>query len=103
MHTLTEHFPDSTDSLRLLEEYQTAGSPEARWVKAMDKLEMVLQSLIYEDSYGLDLSEFRDSAAEKLRELDLDLSREKSDLAPATPLENPEVAPESDGEPPRSE
>jgi len=103
MHTLTEPFADSADSLKLLEEYQTAGTPEARWVKAMDKLEMVLQSLIYEDSHGFDLSEFRDSAAEKMKELGLDFSREKSDLAPATPLENPEVAPESVEEPPRSE
>lgn len=53
----------------LLQEYQSQTTPEGRFVRQVDKLEMSLQSLVYERSTGSDLSEFRESSAEKLRQL----------------------------------
>lgn len=46
--------------LRLWEEYQAAESPEARFVKDLDKLETVLQAAEYEASRGTELAEFRE-------------------------------------------
>lgn len=67
LRTLTADLPRGGESLSLLREYQAQKSPEARWVKALDKLDMSLQSWIYEaDGEGLDLSEFRHSAAPAL-------------------------------------
>lgn len=49
----------------LLQEYQSGLTPEAEWVKALDKAEMALQSLVYEkDNANLKLGEFRDKAKE---------------------------------------
>lgn len=46
----------------LLAEYHAQSSPEARFVKAVDKLDMALQSLSYEEAFEVNLQEFRDSA-----------------------------------------
>ncbi|HEX2188323.1 MAG TPA: HD domain-containing protein [Longimicrobiaceae bacterium] len=46
--------------LRLWEEYQAAATPEARFVKDLDKLETVLQAAEYEASRGAELAEFRE-------------------------------------------
>lgn len=58
-------------ALELLDDYQSAASPEARFVKAVDKLEMSLQSVLYERCHGANLSEFRDSARARLQEAGL--------------------------------
>jgi putative hydrolase of HD superfamily len=60
-HLLDGH-PVQDKALGRLAEYSHQSSPEARFVKAMDKLDMALQSLAYEGHYGVDLSEFRESA-----------------------------------------
>ncbi len=54
--------------LGLLDEYQAQTTPEARFVKAMDRLDMALQSRIYERDFQLNLAEFRESAAPILRQ-----------------------------------
>lgn len=41
-------------------------TPEGRFVKACDKLDMALQAAAYSDAHALDLSEFVDSALSKL-------------------------------------
>jgi len=46
--------------LRLWEEYQAAETPEARFVKDLDKLETVLQAAEYEESRAVELPEFRE-------------------------------------------
>lgn len=56
----------------LLSEYQRGETPESRWVRVADKLEMTLQSRRYESQYGKDLSEFRESSRERLAEFGLD-------------------------------
>lgn len=62
LSSLLEPFGWSEAGLRLLGEYQSQSSPEARFVKAVDKLDMALQSLAYERDFELNLEEFRESA-----------------------------------------
>lgn len=52
--------------LALWEEYQAAATPEARWVKELDKLETVLQAAEYEAETGTDLAEFRAMGEQRL-------------------------------------
>ena len=51
--------------LRLWEEYGAAATPEARFVKDLDKLETVLQAAEYEGSRGAELAEFREMGARR--------------------------------------
>ena len=44
---------------------------EAKFVKYLDKLDMALMARIYEDSQGLDLGEFIESAREVIGETNL--------------------------------
>ena len=59
------------EACELLLDYQKQSSPEAQWVKKMDKLEMSLQSLTYEGDFSVDLSEFRHSSRGSLEALGL--------------------------------
>lgn len=76
-------FPRGVHYSQLLEEYQEARSAEAKWVKSMDKLDMSLQSLLYESEFEVELSEFRQSSKSALDRLGLDwlTNREKIDPA----------------------
>lgn len=62
LRELLQGFPYAVQGELVLLEYQTQKTPEARFVKAIDKLEMALQSLLYERAHGCDLAEFRRSA-----------------------------------------
>lgn len=55
-------------ALELLEEYHREATAEARFVKAVDKLDMSLQSVAYQRCHEADLSEFRESARLRLEE-----------------------------------
>lgn len=59
------------EELEILCDYQEQRTPEARFVKAIDKLEMSLQSQIYQAEHGQDLSEFRASALQALEKAGL--------------------------------
>ena len=72
MKSLTQGLGASEHWQKVLEDYQKQGSAEARWVKKMDKLEMTLQSLVYESEHPVDLREFRESASSQLKELGCD-------------------------------
>jgi putative hydrolase of HD superfamily len=50
----------------LWEEFEHERSPEGALVKQLDRVEMALQAAEYERATGLDLSEFRESAAERV-------------------------------------
>ena len=63
---LLQGFEARDRGLSLLAEYQGAETAEARFVKAVDKLDMGLQSLAYERAFGVDLEEFRESARARL-------------------------------------
>lgn len=45
--------------LALWEEYDAGATPEARWVKELDKLETVVQAAEYQAEHAVDLGEFR--------------------------------------------
>ena len=48
--------------LPLLDEYTTQATAEAVFVKSLDKLDMGLQAMRYEQAQGMELTEFLDSA-----------------------------------------
>lgn len=75
LRKLTAELELGERALQLLTEYQEQKTPEALWIKALDKLEMSLQSLNYESDFEVELSEFRESARPYLDQL----SREKND------------------------
>jgi len=52
----------------LLDEYESQSTPEAVFVRSLDKLDMALQASVYSERSGLDLSEFITSAKEVLGE-----------------------------------
>lgn len=55
----------------LLDEYEAGNTPEAQFVKYLDKLDMALMARLYEENQGLDLGEFIASAREVIGETDL--------------------------------
>ena len=61
---LVQPLPRAQELTELFEAY--GSSPEGRFVKACDKLDMALQAAAYQDQTGLDLREFVDSALAKL-------------------------------------
>ena len=52
--------------LELWLDYERERTPEGRFVKACDKLDMALQASVYSENQNLDLSEFIDSALSRL-------------------------------------
>jgi putative hydrolase of HD superfamily len=50
--------PRGAEYVALWEEYEAGQSPEARFVRQLDRLEMVLQASVYEHQGLADLSEF---------------------------------------------
>ena len=71
MATLLEGFEKAERGRDLLAEYQSQSTPEARYVKAMDRLDMALQAQSYERDHGVDLSEFGASARPVLERAEL--------------------------------
>lgn len=61
---MTQDLPGRDDLRALHQEY--GQTPEGRFVRACDKLDMALQAALYEADQGLDLQEFVDSALAKL-------------------------------------
>ncbi len=50
-------------------EYKNASSKEAKLIKELDKLEMVLQALLYEEKFNLNLEEFWETAENEIENL----------------------------------
>lgn len=50
----------------LFEEYERGDTPESRFVKQLDKLDMALQAEIYQEAYHLSLTEFIESARKRI-------------------------------------
>lgn len=57
--------------LTLFEEYEAGVTEEAKFVKQIDKLDMGLQAIVYQNQQGLDLFEFISSAKAKISDSDL--------------------------------
>jgi len=62
---------NAAELVALWREFEGRQSPEARFVRACDKLDMALQARRYGALHGLDLGEFVDSALEELGEGEL--------------------------------
>ncbi|KAJ1410306.1 HD/PDEase domain [Sesbania bispinosa] len=71
-------------------EYEANSSPEAKFVKDLDKVEMILQALEYEGEQGKDLDEFFQSTADlnaKLPKYDMAEWKFQTDIGKAWALE----------------
>ena len=66
MAAMAAGLPSSEELVDLWEDYEHVRSPEARFVKACDKLDMALQAARYAGAQALDLGEFVDSALARL-------------------------------------
>ena len=71
MEGLAGGLPNGEALLDLWQDYEAGQSPEARFVKACDKLDMALQAQRYSAEQGLELGEFVESALSKLGESEL--------------------------------
>lgn len=58
--------PNGDSYIAFWEEFESGSSPEAKFVKQIDRLEMALQAGVYEYQHGIDLEEFFDSAAQSI-------------------------------------
>ena len=68
LKAMTEMAPEWVS---LFEEYEQGQTPEAKFVKQLDKLDMALQAEQYQDEFGLSLSEFIESARLRIDDEDL--------------------------------
>ncbi len=66
MGELTVDLPRGSELAAFWEEFEARESPEARFVRACDKLDMALQAARYTQGTGLQLQEFVDSALAEL-------------------------------------
>jgi putative hydrolase of HD superfamily len=68
MEHLFRNFRDPERYISLWQEYAEQSTPEARFVKQIDRLEMALQASVYERQHGKDLSDFFLDVKTKLHE-----------------------------------
>lgn len=66
LEELVAPLPHGAELVELWLEYEEERTPEGRFVKACDKVDMALQAQAYTAEQGLDLTEFLDSARERL-------------------------------------
>ena len=57
--------------MALFEEYELGQTPEAKFVKQLDKLDMALQAEIYQSEHGISLEEFIESARLRINDDEL--------------------------------
>jgi putative hydrolase of HD superfamily len=55
----------------LFEEYEQGETPESRFVKQLDKLDMALQAELYQEQFNLPLEEFIESARKRVSDPEL--------------------------------
>ncbi len=63
---ITAALPHQAELMALWEEFEQGETPEARFLRQVDKLEMALQAGVYEEQEAIDLQEFFRSAGEAL-------------------------------------
>jgi len=64
MAALCRDLPGGERLLAIWEAYETQADPEARFVRQLDRLDMALQAVAYQEEHDTNLSEFLDSAAQ---------------------------------------
>jgi putative hydrolase of HD superfamily len=60
------HLPNGHDYIMLWEEFECCSSPEAQFVRQIDKLEMALQASVYEHQKFENMKEFFNSAGSEI-------------------------------------
>ena len=55
----------------MFDDYEQGTTPEARFVKQLDKLDMGLQAKVYQQDQEINLDEFIDSAKKRISDADL--------------------------------
>lgn len=65
------NLPQGAAYIELWDEFEAASSPEARFVRQIDRLEMALQAFLYEHQGEQNLQEFFDSADQSVYDLRL--------------------------------
>lgn len=58
LHKVVDKLPDGNEFLVLWEEFEAGQTPEARFVRQLDRLEMAFQALVYEKQGFGEMSEF---------------------------------------------
>lgn len=71
LRTLVAALPRADELLELWREYEHGSSPEGRFVKACDRLDMALQAERYREAQGVETGEFVESALASLQEPEL--------------------------------
>ncbi|HOD53429.1 MAG TPA: HD domain-containing protein [Candidatus Cloacimonadota bacterium] len=66
IESILSHFPDSDELLDIWLDFETGGSSTALYVKQMDKIEMMLQALVYQN-HSVDLSSFFESTEKQMQ------------------------------------
>ena len=75
------HLPNGDDYITLWKEYEISASPEAQFVRQVDKLEMALQASVYEHQNLENLAEFFQSARSEITSPELlEIMKELEDL-----------------------
>ena len=59
---------EGEEYIKLFDEFEEDKTPEARFVKQLDKLEMAIQAYEYESKHGLDLEEFYTTARTRIKD-----------------------------------
>ena len=80
------NLPAGQEYLKIWEEFETGETPEARFVRQIDKLEMGLQARIYTEQGYRDLEQFYSSAIQALS--DIELQALVVDVIPSEPAAN---------------
>lgn len=62
------NLPDSEGLIGLYSEFENKSSPEGKFMKEIDSLEMVLQALVYEKEFNFDSQDFFTSTQEKIKD-----------------------------------
>ena len=63
---ILSNLPNGSDYITLWEEFESCSSPEAQFVRQIDKLEMALQASVYEHQKFQNLAEFFNSAGSEI-------------------------------------
>jgi len=58
IQSVLSHFPDSEGLCEIWLEFEAGDTPTGAYVKQMDKIEMLLQALVYQQNKNVDLSSF---------------------------------------------
>jgi putative hydrolase of HD superfamily len=84
IHRVLDKLPNGDVYVALWQEYEAGASPEARFVRQIDRLDMALQAVLYERAGDVNADEFLASAAATISDADLQTVLRELDALRAT-------------------